>query len=146
MSRIGNKIIDIPSNVKVSVGSGVVNVEGKEKLSCPLPEVIDVKVEDGKVKLIDVTTARQLSLLEGHEGRIRTLRFIEPDLLVSTSADRTIRFWKIHNYSDLLELKQLTSELNDKYATGSVEYRKVNDGEKHDLLNLLSKAELLLNR
>lgn len=65
MSRIGNKIIDIPSNVKVSVGSGVVNVEGKEKLSCPLPEQIDVKIEDGKVKLTRANDNRKTKALHG---------------------------------------------------------------------------------
>ena len=40
MSRIGNKAIAIPSGVKVSVDAAGVTVEGKSKLSMPLPPLV----------------------------------------------------------------------------------------------------------
>ena len=40
MSRIGNKPIEIPSGVKVSIEGATVTVEGKSKLSMPLPPLV----------------------------------------------------------------------------------------------------------
>ena len=51
MSRIGNKIIELPAKVKLNVsGDGAVSVEGpKGKLAWTLPKQIKAKVEDGKL-------------------------------------------------------------------------------------------------
>jgi large subunit ribosomal protein L6 len=51
MSRVGNKIIPLPTSVKVKV-NGSINVEGpKGKLSVPLPEGISLEEKDGSLSL-----------------------------------------------------------------------------------------------
>ena len=39
MSRIGNKVIPVPSGVKINIGAGQVEVQGpKGKLTSPVPD------------------------------------------------------------------------------------------------------------
>ena len=46
MSRIGKKPIQVPSSVRVELADGRVTVEGtKGKLTCPLPEGVQVAIE-----------------------------------------------------------------------------------------------------
>lgn len=48
MSRIGKKIIPVPSGVKVAIAGGKVDVQGpKGKLSVPLPDGITFEQKDG---------------------------------------------------------------------------------------------------
>jgi large subunit ribosomal protein L6 len=48
MSRIGNKVIPIPSGVKVQIQDGAVEVQGpKGKMSVPLPRGIHFEQKDG---------------------------------------------------------------------------------------------------
>jgi large subunit ribosomal protein L6 len=48
MSRIGNKIIPVPSGVKVQIQDGVVDVQGpKGKMTVPLPHGIHFEQKDG---------------------------------------------------------------------------------------------------
>ena len=50
MSRVGKKPINIPNNVKVSVGKGVITVESeKGKLEYKIPHPIKVKVKGNEV-------------------------------------------------------------------------------------------------
>ncbi len=67
MSRIGNKVIEIPSQVKVNVGSGgAVNVEGpKGKLNFTLPVQIKASVADGKVSVVRDNEDRNVKALHG---------------------------------------------------------------------------------
>ncbi|OGV35526.1 MAG: 50S ribosomal protein L6 [Lentisphaerae bacterium GWF2_45_14] len=65
MSRIGNKIIELPSGVKVSVSDGVISVEAKGKLSTCIPPIIDVKVEDGTIRLIRANDNCKTKALHG---------------------------------------------------------------------------------
>ncbi len=65
MSRIGNKLIDIPSSVKVSVGKNVVDVEGKAKLSVRIPPLVSVNVEDSSIKVTRNEETRQASAMQG---------------------------------------------------------------------------------
>jgi large subunit ribosomal protein L6 len=67
MSRIGNKPVEIPDKVKVSVGNdGVVAVEGpKGKLNWKLPRDISAKVDNNKVSLARGTEARSVKALHG---------------------------------------------------------------------------------
>ena len=52
MSRIGNKVIPIPSGVKVKAGD-VLEVEGpKGKLTVPVPKGISVQQENGQLKFL----------------------------------------------------------------------------------------------
>ena len=48
MSRIGNKLIPVPSGVKVQIKDGVVDVQGpKGKMTVPLPRGIQFEQKDG---------------------------------------------------------------------------------------------------
>ena len=48
MSRIGNKIIPVPSGVKIQIKDGVVDVQGpKGKMTVPLPRGISFEQKDG---------------------------------------------------------------------------------------------------
>lgn len=67
MSRIGNKIVDIPDKVKVNIGSdGAVAVEGpKGKLSWNLPRNIQASVSDNKVSVVRDAETRSVKALHG---------------------------------------------------------------------------------
>ena len=67
MSRIGNKVIEIPSQVKINVGNdGAVNVEGpKGKLNFTLPEQIKASVADGKLSVARGNEDRAVKALHG---------------------------------------------------------------------------------
>jgi len=67
MSRIGNKLIDIPPKVKLSVsGEGEVSVEGpKGKLQWTLPKRIKASVKENRVQVERSDEARQVRALHG---------------------------------------------------------------------------------
>jgi large subunit ribosomal protein L6 len=67
MSRIGKKPIEVPSKVKVNVGSeGAVTVEGpKGKLSWNLPKAVRARVEGTTVSLDRSSETRQVRALHG---------------------------------------------------------------------------------
>lgn len=71
MSRIGRKLIDIPSGVSLSVDSGKVNVKGpKGELSVDLVPGIDVSVEDSSIK---VTRQSDDKKTRAYHGMMRAL-------------------------------------------------------------------------
>jgi large subunit ribosomal protein L6 len=67
MSRIGNKAVEIPDKVKVSIGDdGAVAVEGpKGKLNWTLPRDIKASVADNKVSLVRGAETRSVKALHG---------------------------------------------------------------------------------
>ena len=67
MSRIGNKSIDLPDKVKVSVADGgLINVEGpKGKLNYTLPRTITAKTEGNKFTLARPDDERGSKALHG---------------------------------------------------------------------------------
>jgi len=67
MSRIGNKPVEIPAKVKVSIGTdGAVGVEGpKGKLSWTLPPNIRGTVKDNRVSLVREAETRSVKALHG---------------------------------------------------------------------------------
>ena len=67
MSRIGNKLIEIPDKVKLNVtGEGLVNIEGpKGKLSWTLPKQIKARLEEKKLHLDRSSEARNVKALHG---------------------------------------------------------------------------------
>ncbi len=67
MSRIGNKIIEVPDKVKVNVANdGAVAVEGpKGKLNWQLPREISAKVENNHVSLMRGAETRSVKALHG---------------------------------------------------------------------------------
>jgi large subunit ribosomal protein L6 len=67
MSRIGNKAVEIPDKVKVSVGAdGAVAVEGpKGKLNWTLPRNIKATVENSRVSLARSAETRSVKALHG---------------------------------------------------------------------------------
>ena len=67
MSRIGNKLIDIPAKVKLDVsGEGEVKVEGpKGKLQWMLPKQIKARIQDNRVALERSSDARNVKALHG---------------------------------------------------------------------------------
>jgi len=67
MSRIGNKVVEIPDKVKVSVNDqGAVSVEGpKGKLSWNLPRQIKASVADNRVTVAREAETRSVKALHG---------------------------------------------------------------------------------
>ena len=67
MSRIGNKAVEIPDKVKVSIGDdGAVAVEGpKGKLNWKLPRNITATVKDNRVSLARDAETRSVKALHG---------------------------------------------------------------------------------
>ena len=67
MSRIGNKAVEIPAKVKVSIGAdGAVAVEGpKGKLNWTLPGNIKASVEPDRVSVIRDAETRSVKALHG---------------------------------------------------------------------------------
>ena len=67
MSRIGNKAVEIPDKVKVSIdGEGAVSVEGpKGKLQWRLPHQIRASVQDNRVSLVREAESRSVKALHG---------------------------------------------------------------------------------
>jgi len=67
MSRIGNKVVEIPDKVKVNIASdGAVAVEGpKGKLSWNLPRNIIGSVTDNKVSIVRDAETRSVKALHG---------------------------------------------------------------------------------
>ena len=65
MSRIGNKLIAIPSGVKVSLDGNVVTVEGKSKLSLNLPELVSVAIGAESIKVSAADDSRRASSMHG---------------------------------------------------------------------------------
>ncbi len=65
MSRIGKKPIAIPAGVKVTVADGAVTVEGKDKLSLPLPPLVSVAVEGSEVIVSRQDEERASSAMQG---------------------------------------------------------------------------------
>ena len=67
MSRIGNKAIEIPEKVKVTIGGdGAVSVEGpKGKLHWKLPRDIRASVEENRVSLVREAETRGVKALHG---------------------------------------------------------------------------------
>src|SRR5215213_9466478 len=67
MSRIGNKAVEIPDKVKVSIGNdGAVAVEGpKGKLSWRLPREIQASVADNRISVVRGAETRSVKALHG---------------------------------------------------------------------------------
>lgn len=66
MSKIGNKPVEIPSDVKVGVADHILTVEGpKGKLSMPLPAQIICEQKDGKVIFAAGDHSKSTSALHG---------------------------------------------------------------------------------
>jgi len=67
MSRIGNKAVEIPDKVKVSIGDdGAVSVEGpKGKLHWKLPRAVTASVKDNRVSVVREAETRSVKALHG---------------------------------------------------------------------------------
>jgi large subunit ribosomal protein L6 len=67
MSRIGNKVVEIPEKVKVNIDSkGAVSVEGpKGKLSWTLPHNIKATVTDNRISVARDAETRSVKALHG---------------------------------------------------------------------------------
>jgi large subunit ribosomal protein L6 len=66
MSRIGNRVIAIPSGVTVNVADGEIKVKGpKVTLSGPVPASIAVKVEDGVIRFVRGDDSKESRRLHG---------------------------------------------------------------------------------
>jgi large subunit ribosomal protein L6 len=66
MSRVGNKVIPVPSAVKVKVADGHVEVQGpKGKLTSTVPEGIRFELSDGQLVAKRAAETKQLRALHG---------------------------------------------------------------------------------
>ena len=61
---------------------------------------------DGSVYIWDMASGSVKHILAGHTGAIRTLTFsLNGDILFSSSADNTVRMWRVSSGSSLQALK-----------------------------------------
>lgn len=65
MSRIGKKVIAVPSGVKVSIDAGNVLVEGKAKLAMTLPPLTAAEVKDGQIVVTRLDESRESNAMHG---------------------------------------------------------------------------------
>jgi large subunit ribosomal protein L6 len=66
MSRIGNKVIPVPSGVKINIGAGQVEVQGpKGKLTSAVPAGIQFELADGRLVAKREAETKQLRALHG---------------------------------------------------------------------------------
>jgi len=65
MSRIGKKPVVVPAGVKVTVADNTVVVEGKTKLSLPLPPYVSVAVDGSEVRVSRNDEERASSAMQG---------------------------------------------------------------------------------
>lgn len=66
MSRLGNKPVSIPSDVKVLLKDGIIDVEkGKEKLSMPIHSKVSVKIEGAEVHVSRSEDTNKVRALHG---------------------------------------------------------------------------------
>ena len=65
MSRIGKKVIAVPSGVKVSIDAGNVLVEGKAKLAMTLPPLTAAEVKDGQIVVSRLDESRESNAMQG---------------------------------------------------------------------------------
>jgi len=65
MSRIGKKVIAVPSGVKVSIDAGNVLVEGKAKLAMTLPPLTAAEVKDGQIVVTRLDESRESNAMQG---------------------------------------------------------------------------------
>ncbi len=66
MSRVGNRPIDLPDRVKISIENSKVTVEGpRGKLFQEVPDVIDIAEEDGKIVVTRPSEDKQIRALHG---------------------------------------------------------------------------------
>ncbi len=66
MSRIGRKPIKVEDGVKVNIKNGAIEVEGsKGKLSTPIPEGIEVRVEDTNIVVKRNSEEKRFKALHG---------------------------------------------------------------------------------
>ncbi len=66
MSRIGNRPVKIPSGVKVSLDSNIINVEGpKEKLSMNLPPMVGMSIEGSLITLARTEETKKGKAMHG---------------------------------------------------------------------------------
>jgi large subunit ribosomal protein L6 len=66
MSRVGNKLIPLPANVKFAIQGGMVNFEGpKGKLSLPLPKGFTLKQEGTSLKLARPNDTEEIKKIHG---------------------------------------------------------------------------------
>lgn len=70
MSRIGNKPVACPAGVKVTVKTGSLDIEGKSKLSLPLPPLVSVDVKDS---MVHVSRIEESSTAHAMQGLTRSL-------------------------------------------------------------------------
>ncbi len=65
MSRIGNKAVEIPGSVKITRDGGMINCEGKEKLSIALPPLVDVEIGDKELNVKRLKETREAHAMQG---------------------------------------------------------------------------------
>lgn len=73
MSRIGNKIIEIPEGVNVSVNNAIFEAKGQDKTNkVDIHPLVDIKIEEGK---ISVARKNETKMAKSIHGLMRSLIF-----------------------------------------------------------------------
>lgn len=66
MSRIGNRVLNIPNNVQVSVMNGIVSIKGNSTITVNYPVgLINVIVENNTIKVTRTNDEKQTRMFHG---------------------------------------------------------------------------------
>ncbi|ETO16695.1 WD-40 repeat protein [Reticulomyxa filosa] len=70
---------------------------------------------DNAIRSWDVETTKELTVLKGHEGCVRSVKYLqyETNTLCSGSDDKSIRLWDIRSNKEIHVFKGHTSNVND---------------------------------
>lgn len=72
---------------------------------------------DGRVRLVEAATGKELRVLSGHQAAVTSLAFVDETTLASASRDKSLRLWNIANGDPQLTLAAL-SEINALLVLG----------------------------
>jgi large subunit ribosomal protein L6 len=111
MSRVGKKVIPIPEKTKISYKDRDLTVEGQNgKLSRTIHPAVDLRIEDGVVRVVLSTDARNAPALQG------LTRSLVANMITGVSAG-FVRVLEIHGIGYRAELKGKTLVFHLGYST-----------------------------
>lgn len=111
MSRVGKKVIPIPAKTKISYKDRDLTVEGQNgKLSRTIHPAVDLRIEEGVVRVVLSTEARNARALQG------LTRSLVANMITGVSAG-FVRVLEIHGIGYRAELKGQTLVFHLGYST-----------------------------
>jgi len=95
--------------VHKTTAGGIVSID----INPALPEVVATAGLDSSIQIFDTSAGRMMGSLTGHSKRLTQLAYASPNVLLSSSADKTARIWSGEGgqYSCAAILKDHTDEV-----------------------------------